>query len=498
MLGLGVASVLNGTETVPRRRDAQRRTSPCSPTSRTPSQHRASGSRARRRSQPPDQRAAADRELPRSRDRRRPASRSSLAVGVLTRDQVRAWIGAAADGDSIVRVGATTRNQELSFRLAEATINSYRDWVVDADVAQSTSTEQSLEARVDEKQAAVDAAEPAVTDKIIEQPEVDHRGPLAGRPAASSGSCRRRPTAPQASWWRPRTRSTQAKLQTDQAAGDRRPAAPVLDEPELPPVSKAGLRDAALTLIVFGVLGAILSLATVVVSAMLDRTIRVPNDITGKFGVDVLAVVPRRRSLRRRPMAKRTLASRREEAARRRSRRARWLRRRRPGDPRRGRQAAPHHPSPVAVVAALLPRPCPAARRRGPAVAAGADVGARRRGRHVHHPVAGLRDRLRHRGVRRRRRRQLAQADVRPRTAAGDRAPPGLADAVEHGAPLDDIIQRTSNPRLSPDRCRRSRRRPPSGAGRQQGAGDTCSTSSKRSSTTCCSTCRRCSRRARR
>ena len=45
-------------------------------------------------------------------------------------------------------------------------------------------------------------------------------------------------------------------------------------------------------MILFGVLGAMLSLALVVVSATLDRTIRVPNDITAKFGLDVLAVVP--------------------------------------------------------------------------------------------------------------------------------------------------------------------------------------------------------------
>ena len=66
----------------------------------------------------------------------------------------------------------------------------------------------------------------------------------------------------------------------------------MLDEPEPPLAPRAGSKNAAMTMIVFGVLGTILSLASVVVSATLDRTIRVPNDITGRFGVDVLAVVP--------------------------------------------------------------------------------------------------------------------------------------------------------------------------------------------------------------
>jgi Mrp family chromosome partitioning ATPase len=37
----------------------------------------------------------------------------------------------------------------------------------------------------------------------------------------------------------------------------------------------------------------------------------------------------------------------------------------------------------------------------------------------------------------------------RPDPMAAEQPPPGLADAVEHGAPIDDIIVATSNPRLS-------------------------------------------------
>ena len=66
----------------------------------------------------------------------------------------------------------------------------------------------------------------------------------------------------------------------------------VLDEPEAPLAPEGRLKKAVLTVAVFGVLGVLLSLASVVLAAGLDRTIRVPNDITARFGVDVLAVVP--------------------------------------------------------------------------------------------------------------------------------------------------------------------------------------------------------------
>ena len=214
-----------------------------------------------------------------------------VASGVLTRGQIRAFVGATADGQNLVRVGAQTNNQELSFRLAEATINSYRDFVVAFDVGQSTSTEQSLQTRVDEKQGEVDEANQAVTDKINEQPDVD----LEDRSLVDQEEIRQLQAEAE------RTREQlvsaqdaldQAKTQSDQAQAIVNQRLQVLDQPELPPASKAGLRDAALKVIIFAVLGAILSIVSVVVSAMLDRTIRVPDDITGKFGIDVLAVVP--------------------------------------------------------------------------------------------------------------------------------------------------------------------------------------------------------------
>jgi capsular polysaccharide biosynthesis protein len=65
-----------------------------------------------------------------------------------------------------------------------------------------------------------------------------------------------------------------------------------IDEPPMPTFPTAGLRKAAMTIGMFGVLGAMLSLGTVVLAATLDRTIRIPNDVSAKFGVEVLAVVP--------------------------------------------------------------------------------------------------------------------------------------------------------------------------------------------------------------
>lgn len=212
--------------------------------------------------------------------------------GQLTLDQIRRWTTASPDGESLVRISATTpQSGELSFRLSDATIKSYRAWVIDAAVSQSTSTEVSLEARVAEKQLAADEADAAVRAKILEDPDVA----MEERPLVVQEDFKRlQSVADRANDQLVVAKDAldEARTNTDQAAAIVNQRLRVLDPPE-PALAPLGrLRNAALTMFIFAVLGVVLSIATVVISATLDRTIRVPNDITSKFGVDVLAVVP--------------------------------------------------------------------------------------------------------------------------------------------------------------------------------------------------------------
>jgi uncharacterized protein involved in exopolysaccharide biosynthesis len=214
-----------------------------------------------------------------------------IAQGLVDAAQVRSATSASAGGDSIVRVSSATDNPELSFRLADATIRAYRAFVVDSYVSQSTSTEQSLSEIQAEKQTAVDEAIAELTAFIDEQPNV----PILERSAGDQLEY----TRLQAAADRAQTQLLEAqdavdaaKVQTDQAAAIVDQRVRLVDEPAQPSAPDGRLKKAALTMVVFGVLGCLLSLGSVVLAASLDRTIRVPNDITARFGVDVLAVVP--------------------------------------------------------------------------------------------------------------------------------------------------------------------------------------------------------------
>jgi capsular polysaccharide biosynthesis protein len=66
----------------------------------------------------------------------------------------------------------------------------------------------------------------------------------------------------------------------------------VVDEPRTPGASEPRFQQAVFTLGLFAVLGVIVAVGLLVLAAALDRTVRVPNDITAHTGLDVLAVVP--------------------------------------------------------------------------------------------------------------------------------------------------------------------------------------------------------------
>jgi uncharacterized protein involved in exopolysaccharide biosynthesis len=216
---------------------------------------------------------------------------TTVEQGGLLRQEIRSSIAAFADGENLVRVNASTKFPELSFRLAQATIDAYIAEVVSSDTDDSASTEQFLTDRVTTAEAALQAAEEALDAYVAENPqqsvetqtvaetiEMDRLQSVVTRAETQYDNALDALDAAQLA-------SAQANIVVGQRLS-------VVDEPEVPIAPEPRLKKAALTMILFGVLGLMLSLALVVVTATLDRTIRIPNDITARYGLDVLAVVP--------------------------------------------------------------------------------------------------------------------------------------------------------------------------------------------------------------
>lgn len=208
----------------------------------------------------------------------------------LLRAEIRSSISAFADGDTLVRVNATTRVPDQSQRLAQATIDAFLEQAVLTETEDSESTEEFLTARVNAAETKMLEAQKALDDEAIAQ----GGGALDQLDLAEQVKIQRlQATADRAEsqYEEALTALENAQLETEKARTVVEQRLKQLDAPQLG-IKQAWVRKAALTLILFGVLGVLMSLALVVVTATLDRTIRVPNDITARYGLDVLAVVP--------------------------------------------------------------------------------------------------------------------------------------------------------------------------------------------------------------
>jgi uncharacterized protein involved in exopolysaccharide biosynthesis len=209
----------------------------------------------------------------------------------LLRDVIAKDVGAIADGDQLVRVSAASERADLSFRLADAVIRSYVETVKANKIAQSDQAVQFFQGQVADADAARKAAQAAL-DTYLVQEGLTETLQIPASQQLQINNLQADVDRAESQYDAKLDSLDQAKLASNSAAAEVDQLLRVTDPPEEPVAPEPRLRKAALTLVVFGVLGVLLSLASVIVAATLDRTIRVPGDITAKFDLDVLAVVP--------------------------------------------------------------------------------------------------------------------------------------------------------------------------------------------------------------
>jgi uncharacterized protein involved in exopolysaccharide biosynthesis len=208
----------------------------------------------------------------------------------LLRQVIARSVAASPDGQQLVRITATTERPDLSFRLADATMNSYIDTIVANDVRQSDSAVTFFEGQVATAKADRDAALAKLNDFLVQNNVSGTDTPLNLQLEADN--LRAEFTRLDNIYTSKIDSLDQAKLASSTAKTEVQQRLRVTDTPQEPTAAEPRLRKAIMTLVIFGVLGLLLSLASVIVAATLDRTIRVPGDITAKFDLDVLAVVP--------------------------------------------------------------------------------------------------------------------------------------------------------------------------------------------------------------
>ena len=97
----------------------------------------------------------------------------------IVRPVIREAVTATADGDSLVRISAATDQQQLSFDLALATMEAYRQTVLEKELSGTEQASVFLQQQVDGSKQVLDTADAARDQFLTENPVADE----ADRPA---------------------------------------------------------------------------------------------------------------------------------------------------------------------------------------------------------------------------------------------------------------------------------------------------------------------------
>lgn len=218
--------------------------------------------------------------------------RSAVQQGLLTGDEIKSSISVTGHPDNLIEVAVTSPRPEQSQRIAAAALATFQEFVVSTDIGDFTLRLSVAQTQLVTAQARYDEARQLYRDYLeahpgpltdIERPpeEVDEIGRLEDAVARASAAVQEAETT---------VANEQVGVNAARDAVLRQLR--VIDSPELPETPQPRVQKAVLTVVLFAFLGAIISIGAVLVSALLDRTVRTPDDIAAKFGLDVLAVVP--------------------------------------------------------------------------------------------------------------------------------------------------------------------------------------------------------------
>ena len=222
----------------------------------------------------------------------------AIKQGTVTEDSLRQSIYATPDGDTLLQVVATTDDPKLSAKLAQATIDSFLQYVESGDVSESRAAEEFFDGQLQDYGRTLDRAESALQDYVVANPG----GPQNERPLAEQIEIQRLQSAvdqAQAQYGAAEQKSQEARLATEQAETEVNQRLRTVDEAKVPKAPEPWARKGVFTAALFTMIGFLISFAAVVLATVLDRSFRSVEDVEQLLGVPVLATVPEERSTRR-------------------------------------------------------------------------------------------------------------------------------------------------------------------------------------------------------
>jgi uncharacterized protein involved in exopolysaccharide biosynthesis len=217
---------------------------------------------------------------------------TAIRTGQLTLNDIRSNVTAAATGDNLLQIIATTKDPLLSQKLASSLMTSYTAYILSTQTAQYEAAVTYHQENLKADAAALDAANAALLDYLAKNPapalgaRPDLQTVLIDRLTAAVTSAQTRRDGEQG-------QLGQAQLAIKQAESDIGQRLQVVDQPLVPSSPQPIKLKRALTLGIYLILGLVVSVTALVVSALLDRTVRSNGDVLSLTGLHVVATIQR-------------------------------------------------------------------------------------------------------------------------------------------------------------------------------------------------------------
>lgn len=216
----------------------------------------------------------------------------ALEAGIVTGGQLQQLIWASAESDLLVRVNAAAADPALARVLADSTIQSYLQWQIDDSISESRSTERFFESLLTPYQERLDEAQAALQRYTDENPgpanvelrPVNEQAQILQLSAEIDRANDQLTVVLQS--------LSDAQLLTAQTETDVSQRLRVIDPPGLPLAPETGLRDDAVTIMMFLMVGFVLAATAAAITALLDRSIRYQDEAERHFQLPVLASLP--------------------------------------------------------------------------------------------------------------------------------------------------------------------------------------------------------------
>lgn len=221
-----------------------------------------------------------------------------IEIGLIDRDVIRRQVGASESGENVLTVGASWGDAETSYLLVDATINGYLDYVESIVVQDSDDAIEFWTAVRDDAEARVAAAETALVSLLDSLPTVREGAERAIEDQLVIQRFNDAVTLAESNVTDAQTAIEQAELSKIQLRSEAGRQLRIIDQPNVPFAPESNMMDRLLLVVVFTMLGVIISIAAMVAATLLDRSVRLPAQLRSVGADDTIVVLPKMKSIR--------------------------------------------------------------------------------------------------------------------------------------------------------------------------------------------------------